>query len=136
MSTGHEIRHWKENFQGNSVWFKPEMRLKRTLKFGKKSFVEISLRISCTRWCKPERQPGKLWISLKIELQREGNFQKAMYCRKSKQFVCFFFFSEILRLTLKLLCWCTVFVFQTELFIACHFCFQLLRPSNTSNIFL
>ena len=92
MSIGHKIRHWNENFQGNSVWFKPEMRLKRTLKFGKKSFVEILLRISCTRWCKPERQPGKLWISLKIkiELQREGNFQKAMYCRKSKQFVCFF----------------------------------------------
>ena len=40
MSIGHETRHWKENFQGNSVWFKPEMRLKRTLKFGKKSFVE------------------------------------------------------------------------------------------------
>ena len=41
MSIGHKIRHWKETFEGNSVWFEPEMRLKMTLKFGKKSFVEI-----------------------------------------------------------------------------------------------
>ena len=136
MSIGHKIRHWKETFQGNSAWFEPEMRLKMTLKFGKKTFVEIFAHNFLHEMMLEATWQAISKFKNKNIIAKGGKFsKKKINCRKSKKLFVFFFFENI-SFGFKLLCRFTVFVFQTELFIACHFCFQLVRPSNTSNIFL
>ena len=77
----------------------------------RKILWQFLLKVSCTRWC--ERQLGKLYICfLKIELQREGNFTTSD--KLSQVNNC---------LALKLLRRFEFFVFDAELFIACHFYF-------------